>query len=56
MQGNHAVAAIGCGGARVHGFKHEGQRSHHVLNPDDQRKGTENARACISAINRERAS
>ena len=45
MQGNHAVAAIDGGRARVHGFKHEGQRSHHVLDPDDQRKSPENAQS-----------
>ena len=45
VQGNHAVAAIGCGRARVHGFKHEGQRSHHVLDPDDQGESTENAQS-----------
>ena len=39
VQGNHTVAAIDGGGARIHGFEHEGQRSHHVLNPDDQREG-----------------
>ena len=43
MQGNHAVTAIDGGRASVHGFKHEGQRSHHVLNPDHQSEGTENA-------------
>ena len=45
VQGNHAVAAIDGGRARVHGFKHEGQRSHHVLDPDDQRKSPENAQS-----------
>ena len=45
MQGNHAVAAIDGGRARVHGFKHEGQRSHHVLDPDDQGESTENAQS-----------